>query len=494
MSEPDIIPHQINPDWARGSFEHAPVSLWLEDYSALKTLFDGWRADGITDLAAHFAASPTHLAQCAASLRVLEVNRRTLGLFEAPDRETLVANLAVILRDDTFAGLAGELVQLWQSGATFFGQSVNYSLGGRRMDIEIRGVILPGHEADWARVLVVIDDVTAREEARRALAARTEYANGLFAHSPVSLWVEDFSAIKALLDDLRFQGITDLRVFTDVHPEFIERCMAEIRVIDVNHRTLELFGATSREDLLGALGLIFRDEMQSRFREQLIDLWEGRLFQLREVVNYRLDGEALYLMLQFSVLPGHEKNWDLAQIALTDITARRKAEIYLEYLGSHDVLTRLCNRTFYIDELARIQRRGQMPVTVIVMDLNGLKTVNDERGHHAGDALLRRAGEVLGQAVEKPCTVARIGGDEFAVLMPGSGPEAGKLLQIEIERLVALNNHFNAAVTLELSYGLATSEPGETLEATVRRADQRLLAEKRRYYAEPGRNYRNIPA
>jgi diguanylate cyclase (GGDEF)-like protein len=222
----------------------------------------------------------------------------------------------------------------------------------------------------------------------------------------------------------------------------------------------------------------------------LIDLWHGRLFQLREVVNYRLDGEILHLLMQFSVLPGHEGDWNLVQVALTDITARKKAEAYLEYLGTHDVLTQLHNRTFYTDELARLQRRRQSQVTVLMIDVNGLKNVNDELGHNAGDALLRRAGEVLAQAVERPCSVARIGGDEFAVLMPGLDAEAGEKLVEQIMNLVSLNNQFYAPVVLDLSVGLATSEPAELLESTVRRADQKLLEVKRNHYAVEGRSRR----
>jgi diguanylate cyclase (GGDEF)-like protein len=472
------------------SFEHAPVSLWLEDYSALKSLFETWRAEGVRDLRAYLQSDPARITACTATIKVVAVNHRTLELFEAPDQQTLIRNLPRVFRDDMLAGHVEELVQLWNGAQNFLGHSVNYTLGDKRLDIEIRGVILPGHSHDWARVLVVIDDVTKREEARRALSARTAYADGLFEHSPVSLWVEDFSAIKVLLDDLKARDIVDFRVFTDVHPEFIERCMSEIRVIDVNQRTLDLFYAVTKQDLLSRLGDVFRDDMRGAFREQLVDLWHGKLFQLREVVNYRLDGEVLHLLLQFSVLPGHEDDWELVQIALTDITARKKAEAYLEYLGTHDVLTQLNNRTYYTDELARLQRRRVYPVTVVIIDVNGLKTVNDNLGHSAGDALLRRAGEVLAKAIDKPCSVARIGGDEFAVLMPGLDVEAGEKLRAGIENLVVLNNQFYAPVVLELAMGIATSEPGELLEATIKRADQCLLEMKRFYYAEQGRSRR----
>ena len=113
------------------------------------------------------------------------------------------------------------------------------------------------------------------------------------------------------------------------------------------------------------------------------------------------------------------------QVALTDITARKKAEAYLEFLGKHDVLTKLYNRSFYVDELNRLERKGPQPVTIIIADLNGLKAANDQLGHAAGDALLRRAGEVLNALIEKPPYAARIGGDEFAVLLPGIDEHGG---------------------------------------------------------------------
>ena len=109
--------------------------------------------------------------------------------------------------------------------------------------MQLRVRILPGHETTWERVLVSLDDITARMKAVREREASAQYAQGLFEHSPVSLWVEDFSAVKKLLDDIRKRGITDFNTFLKVHPEFVTRCIEEIRVIDVNRETLRRFAA-----------------------------------------------------------------------------------------------------------------------------------------------------------------------------------------------------------------------------------------------------------
>jgi diguanylate cyclase (GGDEF)-like protein len=475
---------------SQAMFDLAPVSLWLEDYSRLKTLFGSWRQQGVKDLRALFRAEPSRVRDCADHIEVLAVNAKTHELFGSDSLADLVTNLSQVFRDDMMETHGEEMIQLWDGRHEFTNVSVNYSLAGRRIDIQMTGRVLPGYEHDWSRVLVAIEDVTERETARRAEARSALYARGLFEHSPVSLWVEDFSRIRELLEEVRAQGIVDFRVFTDVHPEFVERCMSEIRVIDVNRQTLELFGAPNKPALLNRLGDIFRDDMLDDFREQLIELWSGKLFQTREVVNYGLGGQQVHVLLQFSVLPGHESDWSLVQVALTDITARKTAEAYLEFLGKHDELTKLYNRSFYVDELNRLQRKQVVPVSVVMIDVNGLKAANDLWGHAAGDALLRRAGEVLAKAVEKPCCAARIGGDEFALLLPGLDEQGAALVLDSLNELMALNNQFYPGAPLSLAVGAATQAPDESIEETVKRADLLMYRSKQDFHSEAARGLR----
>jgi diguanylate cyclase (GGDEF)-like protein len=475
---------------ADAMFDLAPVSLWLEDYSALRRLYAEWRAAGVTDLRTHLHADRDRVALCTRQLEVVKVNRRTLELYGARDLDHLVANLERVFRDAMLAAHIDELVALWDGALRFSSQTVNYTLGGERLDIVVHASVMPGHEGDWARVLIAVENISERSRAQ-ALAAQSErYARGLFAHSPVSLWVEDFSAIKRLLDDVRARGIEDFRVFTHVHPEFVERCMQEIRVIDVNQRTLDMFHAPDKATLLRRLGQVFRDEMRATFTEQLIDLWHGKLLQHREVVNYGLDGAPINVLLQFSVLPGAEDDWGLVQVALIDITARKKAEAYLEYLGKHDVLTQLRNRAYFEDELNRLERKGPWPVSVVAIDLNRLKATNDASGHAAGDALLRRAGEVLGKAVDPPACAARIGGDEFVLLLPDADERAGAAMMARVQSLVELNNQYYTGAVLSLAMGCATAREGERLEATVSHADARMYVAKHEFNAAAGRDRR----
>lgn len=464
-------------------FELAPIAMWIEDFSEVKAQFDAWRAEGVTDLRAFLKEDRRRVAECSAKIRILQVNRKTLELFEAQDLEQLAGNLGKVFCDDMWETHINELTDLWEGRTEFAGSAVNYTLTGRRLDIQLRGSVLPGHEQTLGQLLVTTEDVTEREDARRAELENRRYAEGVFEHSPVSLWIEDFSGIRDLLEDVRSRGIVDFRVFTDVHPEFVRQCMSEIRVLDVNQATLDLFGAPDRQTLLLRQGDIFRDEMEKPFREQLIDLWDNRLYHSREVVNYALDGSVRHILLNFAVFPGHERDWSRVQVALTDITARKKAEAYLEYLGKHDILTKLHNRAFYTDELNRLERKSLRPVSAIVIDLNGLKEANDQRGHDAGDALLRRFGEVLNSVVKPPHHATRIGGDEFAVLMPGADRQVAQGMVDTIHEILKINNQFYSDALLSISLGCATSEPGESMEALMKRADDLMYENKRLHYA-----------
>jgi PAS domain-containing protein len=186
-----------------GVFNLAPIAMWIEDFSDVKALFDIWRSEGVTDIRAFLRDDVLRIAECSRRIRVLDVNRKTLELFEAGDVDQLRAGVAQIFRDDMLETHINELAALFDGQQTFSSTTVNYTLSGRRLDIQLRGAVMPGHEGSLGKVLLTTEDITTREDARRAEIAQRLYAEGIFEHSPVSLWIEDFSRIKALIEDIR---------------------------------------------------------------------------------------------------------------------------------------------------------------------------------------------------------------------------------------------------------------------------------------------------
>lgn len=100
--------------------------------------------------------------------------------------------------------------------------------------------------------------------------------------------------------------------------------------------------------------------------------------------------------------------------------------------------------------------------------------------------MLRRVGEVLGKAVDAPACAARIGGDEFSLLLPGVDERGVQAAVDRIQSLLDLNNQFYPGSELSLSMGAAIAASGDQIEAAVNRADQAMYLAKTRYYAEHG--------
>ncbi len=460
-------------------FDLAPVSLWLEDYGRLRRLYQRWRAEGVTDLRQYLSEDPARIAQCFRTLRVVKVNRQTLKLFECPDLATLNANLESLLVIHAGCPHTEQLVQMWDGHWPFSFKAVDRSLHGRAIDVQVHGMILPGHEHDWRRVMVAVEDVTAQERARRELLISERYAHSLFENSPVALFAQDCRDVKRLLDDLRAAGVTDLRAQMDRDPGLALKCLRLIRVVDANQAAIAMYGAPDKATLLDRMDEVMREDMLPNFIEEVISFWGGGRLVRRETVNYTFAGAQLNVLVQVSLLPGHEDDWGTMLVAIVDITARKQAETHLEFLSRHDTLTGLQNRAAYGEHLRRLDRDGPYPISVIIVDLDGLKDANDRLGHAVGDELLRRGARILSQATTRACCVARIGGDEFAMVLPATEAAETYKLVDDIQALVARDNESAPPPRLRLSIGAATCHRPGCLEATIRAADMRMYEAKR---------------
>jgi diguanylate cyclase (GGDEF)-like protein len=168
-----------------------------------------------------------------------------------------------------------------------------------------------------------------------------------------------------------------------------------------------------------------------------------------------------------------------AGILFENITSRKKLEMQLSFLGYHDALTGLYNRAFFEEELRRIDQRQEGLAGLVMFDVDGLKLVNDTMGHACGDTLLSRAADVLGGLFRSHDLVARIGGDEFAVVLQNVTLE---FMQDCCERLrasdiqVIMDGH---PAPLSLSMGCALSSgPEEPMIEAFRTADNNMYRDK----------------
>ncbi|MGE5380366.1 MAG: diguanylate cyclase domain-containing protein [Methylocystaceae bacterium] len=162
----------------------------------------------------------------------------------------------------------------------------------------------------------------------------------------------------------------------------------------------------------------------------------------------------------------------------TDITIRKKAQDELRYMSEHDPLTNLYNRAYFEQEISRLDQEKERMAGLIICDVDGLKTINDNWGHEAGDKLLIQCSAIL-RACFPHHTIARIGGDEFAVIMENSMFEEVASAVTGINRALLLYNRSQPKMPVSLSVGWSVRSQGcSRMYEVFREADNRMYAGK----------------
>jgi len=168
-----------------------------------------------------------------------------------------------------------------------------------------------------------------------------------------------------------------------------------------------------------------------------------------------------------------------------DITQRKALELKLQEQASRDFLTGLLNRRYFMaamdNELTRLQRGSQAQLAVLMLDLDWFKKINDELGHAAGDHVLQHIGSILGHGARNIDAVGRIGGEEFAVVMPGADAPAAlafaERLRTQLMAEPCLFDGTMIAVTVSIGV-FATQDIALSRDAALARADHAMYLAK----------------
>ncbi|OPY59356.1 MAG: Cyclic di-GMP phosphodiesterase response regulator RpfG [Pelotomaculum sp. PtaU1.Bin035] len=195
-------------------------------------------------------------------------------------------------------------------------------------------------------------------------------------------------------------------------------------------------------------------------------------------------GNTKDIIINVTRLPGTSK----FVVSLLDVTEQKRIEKQLKYLSFHDTLTGLYNRAFFEEEMLRLGDERHLPIGIIMCDVDGLKLVNDTLGHHAGDELLIAASSVLKKCFRGSDIVARIGGDEFAVILPKSNRNVVERACRNIRDVLTKYNASNTEYFLILSIGFAVKEePCASMAELFKEADYSMYREKQ-HHKESARN------
>ncbi len=206
-----------------------------------------------------------------------------------------------------------------------------------------------------------------------------------------------------------------------------------------------------------------------------------RLGKVVEMANHTIlitkDGKEIPIEDSAAPIKDIDENVTGAVIVFRDFSEKREKQKEIEYLSFHDHLTDLYNRRYMEDAIKRLDTKRNVPFSIIVIDLNGLKLTNDAYGHSMGDKLLVKVAEILKKSCREDDIICRVGGDEFVVLLPGTNNIEAE----EIKDRIIEKSHKTSldSVIISLALGHATKKPQDKdILETYKEADNNMYKNK----------------
>jgi diguanylate cyclase (GGDEF)-like protein/PAS domain S-box-containing protein len=323
---------------------------------------------------------------------------------------------------------------------------------GERLQASITVNAMRGPDGKVSGFIKVGTDITARLKAEAALRDSERQFRDTFRYAPHGMM-------------LLGRGVDNLGRFLRVNPALCQ-----------------LTGYTDRELLGRQLGdLVAPDDREAHLQRVAAYQREPDVEVRAERHWIHADGHDLWVQLSVSPPPASTASYVVAQVE--DITARKQAEAKLRYQALHDGLTGLPNRLLLMDRiehaLATTLRSGRQ-VTVLYVDLDGFKALNDTAGHAAGDQALVHVADQIRAVLRPSDTVARLGGDEFVVVCDGiDGPDVAVAVADRVLAAVRVPFVVGAAMyALSASIGIGLSSSGSTAEQLIHDADNAMYQAK----------------
>lgn len=337
--------------------------------------------------------------------------------------------------------------------------------------------------ADWLGVPLKIGGETTGVLAVQSYVPTTRYVES---EKAVLTFVSQHVA--AALEHKR--AVDALRASEERYRQLFERNLAGVfrstidgKLLDCNEAFVRIFGYESRDEICA------RNTRElypnARVRTEFI----AEVRKTGTVVNFELccrrkDGSPIWVLENVSLIerPGGSP-W-LLEGTLIDITDRKRAEAQIQHLAFHDALTGLPNRALLNDRLALALarcRREKNGLAVLFLDLDRFKNVNDSLGHDAGDRLLEVVAQRLRTCVREQDTIARVGGDEFVLVLAGiSGNADAALVSEKILKAIAEALEIgDKTLNVTASIGVSLFSDHETgPEELIRLADDAMYAVK----------------
>lgn len=224
------------------------------------------------------------------------------------------------------------------------------------------------------------------------------------------------------------------------------------KYIDVNNALVEMLGYENKEELISKdinKDIYYSEKDRPKFDER------EKLFITR---LKKKDGAVVWVEIS-SRVAYEDSTPAYYEGVVRNIDERKKSEEEIKHLSYHDFLTDIYNRYFFEEELKRLDSERLYPISIVIIDINGFKLVNDAFGHEKGDEILKNTAKILKTCFRKEDIVARYGGDEFIILLPSTSTVVASSIVERVHSLFKFDSY--KEFIMSLAIGITTKESKE---------------------------------
>jgi PAS domain S-box-containing protein len=193
-------------------------------------------------------------------------------------------------------------------------------------------------------IIIAGREITGHRLDEDTLRVNESRFHSIFENSPLPIFEEDFSAIRAVFDDLRKKGVHDIEPYLIKHPEIVQNCVSLVRIVDVNRAALKMNKANCIEELIDRSPNLFTQESFIAFRRQIVGLWNGETEMSFDSEIQTLTGEITQVNIHLLVCPAYEQTSDRIIVSMVDINERKQTEINLLYTNRALNVLSNCNK------------------------------------------------------------------------------------------------------------------------------------------------------
>ncbi|TFG14273.1 MAG: PAS domain S-box protein [Promethearchaeota archaeon] len=270
----------------RSLFEDSPISLWEEDFSEVKNYIEYLRASGINDFQVYFDEHPEEVSKCASMVRINDINKATLELLEAKNKEDLFTGLPKIFTEEALTIFKEELIMLCEGGETFESEAPHRTIKGNLKIVNVRMTLVPEYRKTWSKVFISLADITELKNVEKNLKIKENAID---------------SSINAV-------AIADLSgKLSYVNPSF-----------------LEMWGYSTEKEVLGKKAISFW-KTEKKASEIISSIKETGKW-LGELVAKRKDGTSFNVQLSANLVIDDNDNPICMMASFVDISERLKIE------------------------------------------------------------------------------------------------------------------------------------------------------------------------